>query len=357
MWTLQKFLCLHIVNFDMISAFTFQIGIMRATLFSLFLLISIPALAADPAYTTKTFAQLALYPESRTVAQVVPDNESRIAAEVSARIEAIPVKVGQPVNKGDVLVRLDARQYQLTLEQASSQVELLGNRYKLAQLQFEQTKSLYESKFVSAQALEQRRTEVAVIDSELKIARNAVNQAKLALDKTTIRAPFAGAVRERSAGEGEMAAPGQPIMTLVEHGKNEVRSRVAVNEVAPLKAAKKLMFNQAGQSYPVKIKRIAPVVDARAQTREVVVAANEPLLSGSSGELVWTSSKPYLPAIYIQQFKQRLGVWVEEGGKPVFKPLPDAQAGRPVALDWPLSTRIIDAGRFALAGAPAVTDK
>lgn len=330
---------------------------MRATFLSLLFGVSLPVLAAGPAYTVKTLEQVAAYPQSRTVAQVVPDNESRIAAEVSARILEIPARAGTTVRKGDVLVRLDPRQFQLALEQAGGQVDLIGNRYKLAQLQYEQAKSLHASQFVSAQVLEQRRTEMAVIDSEHKIARNAVSQAKLSLDKTTIRAPFAGAVKERLAGEGEMAAPGQPLLTLVEHAKNEVRARVPVREVAELQAANGLSFRQGEHSTAVKIVRIAPVVDARAQTREVVLRADKPLVSGSAGELVWTSAKAYLPAAYVLQHDRRLGVWVEEDGKPVFKPLPDAQAGRPVPLDWPLRTRVIDEGRFALSGAAALPAK
>ena len=329
---------------------------MRAIAFSLLLGVSLSVLAAGPAYTVKPLSDLAIYPEARAVAQVVPDNESRIAAEVSARIQDIPVRVGQTVRKGDVLVRLDPRQFQLALEQATGQVELIGNRHKLAQLQFEQAKSLHASQFVSAQVLEQRRTEMAVIDSELRIARNAVNQAKLSLDKTTIRAPFAGAVRERLAGEGELAAPGQPVMTLVEHAKNEVRARVATRELADLQAAKTVSFRQGDQSYAAKITRVAPVVDARAQTRDVVLQVDKPLVSGSAGELAWASVKPYLPAAYVQQHDRRLGVWIEEGGKPVFKSLPAAQAGRPVPIDWPMQTRVIDEGRFALSGtAPAAS--
>lgn len=328
---------------------------MRALL-SLFLLaISLTAWAAAPAYTVKPLGQLAVYPESRAVAQVVPDNESRIAAEVSARIQAIPVKVGQSVRKGNVLVKLDPREFKLALERAERQVELLNNRYKLAQLQFEQAKQLHESRFVSEQVLEQRRTELAVIDSELGIARNSVAQARLALDKTTLRAPFTGAVRERLVGEGELAAPGQPVVTLVELAQNELRARVPARQVPELESARTLTFNQAGRSYPVKVARIAPVIDARAQTREVILKAEQPLVSGAAGELVWTSATPHLPAAYVQQRAGRLGAWIEEGGKPVFKPLPDAQAGRPVALGWPLETRVIDEGRFALT-APAVPD-
>lgn len=326
---------------------------MRALLFLILLGACCATSAAQPAYTVRTLAQLAIYPQSRAVAQVVPDNESRIAAEVSARIEDIPVRVGQSVRKGDVLVKLDQRQFRLELQQAQSRIELLQNRYKLAQLQFEQAQSLHASQFISAQALEQRRTELAVLDSELKIARHQVSQARLALDKTLLRAPFAGAVRERTAGEGELAAPGQPIVTLVEHARNELRARVPTRELAGLQAARAIEFRQAEHAHPAQIVRIAPVVDARAQTRDVTLKTGQPLVSGSAGELVWTSATPHLPAAYLQQRGDRLGVWIDEAGKPVFKPLPGTQAGRPVALDWPPDTRIVDEGRYALSAAPA----
>lgn len=307
---------------------------------------------AAPTYSVKLLSAVAVYPESRAVAQVVPNNESRLAVEVSARIEHIPARIGQSVRKGDVLVKLDARQYKLAADQAAAQVELLQNRYKLAELQFEQAKSLHASQYVSAQVLEQRRTELAVIGSELKIARHALAQARLSLDKTTLRAPFAGAVKDRLVGEGELASPGQPVLVLSEAARTELRARVSNSDIAALKAAPTLSVRLDGQMVPVTIVRIAPIVDARAQTRDVVLQTQAPLLSGSSGELLWSSTTPHLPAAYLQQRQGQYGAWIEEGGKPMFKPLTDAQAGRPVPVNWPLSTRIIDEGRFALA-APA----
>lgn len=329
---------------------------MRTLIFLLFIGMNFAATAASD-YTVKTLEQLAIYPLSSAPAQVVPDNESRIAAEVTARIESIPAKVGQSVSKGDVLVKLDQRQYRLALEQANNQVELLTNRYKLAQSQFESAKALHASNFISAQLLEQRQTELAVVDSELKIARSSAAQARLSLDKTVIRAPFAGAVKERLAGEGELAAPGQPIIALTEFARNELRARISNRDIAELKAAKAPEFRQGGKAYPVKVVRVAPVVDPRAQTREVVFKADAELVSGSAGELVWASTVPHLPAAYLQQRDRRSGVWVEEGGKPVFKPLPDAQTGRPIPLSWPLDTRLIDEGRFALTSSPAPAAK
>ena len=160
-----------------------------------------------------------------------------------------------------------------------------------------------------------------------------------------------------AVGDGvERIKVGQRVLTLVEHGKNEVRARIPVQDVASLQKAREPVFRQGERESPVKVLRIAPVVDARAQTREVILGAEQPLVSGSSGELSWASSTPYLPAAYLQRHEARLGVWVEEGGKPVFKPVPDAQTGRPVALDWPLSTRIVDQGRFALTGPAVIPD-
>lgn len=308
---------------------------------------------AAPAYTVRTLDQLAVYPQLRAVARVVPENESRLAAEVTARIRSIPARVGESVTQGQVLVRLDSAQYALALEQAQAQVELLQNRYRLAQLQFEQARSLHESNFISAQALEQRRTELAVLDSELKIARNGVEQARLDLRRTTIVAPFAGAIRERLAGEGELATPGQPILTVVEHAKNELRAQVPNQDLPSLQTARAPEFYQGGSRRPVTLVRVAPLVDARAQTREVVLRADRPLLAGAAGELVWSSATPHLPAAYVQQYAGKLGAWIEEGGEPVFKPLPQAEAGRPAAVTWPLATRIIDEGRFALGGPAA----
>src|SRR5690606_3512155 len=227
------------------------------------------------------------------------------------------------------------------------------NRLELARLQYEQAQSLHQSSFISAQMLAQRRTEMAVIESELKIARNNASQARLALSKTSLHAPFDGAVKERLAAEGEMATPGQPLVSLIEFARTELRARIAEVELEALRRARAVEFRQGAQVYPVEIVRISPVIDARSQTREVVFKSGKELVSGAAGELVWTSPTLHLPAAYVQQRDGQSGTWVEQEGRPQFRPLPSAQVGRPVALDWPPATRIIDEGRFALPAGQA----
>ncbi|MDP2227768.1 MAG: efflux RND transporter periplasmic adaptor subunit [Moraxellaceae bacterium] len=303
---------------------------------------------AAPALTSRPLSAIADYPASSVTATVVADNESRLAAEVSARIEALPVRTGERVAKGAVLARLDARSAEVELARARAQVDILQNRLALAELQLEQANALKERQYVSAELLKQRQTEAAVMRAEVGAAQQAVKQAELTRERTVIKAPFAGTVKERLASVGELAAPGTVLLVLTEQGRNEVRALVPEMQMASLRGAKTLGLRMADRQVPLTIARISGVIERRDQTREVVLTAKEPLPNGYTSELVWVSPLPFLPASYVQQRGREFGAWLLVDGKPVFRVLPGAQAGRPVAVNWPLDTLLVEQGRFSL---------
>ena len=80
----------------------------------------------------------------------------------------------------------------------------------------------------------------------------------------------------------------------------------------------------------------------------IPVCFDTELAPGLGGELRWRSRMAHLPASHVQTRADTLGVWLVRGGVPEFVPLPQAQAGRAVAVDWPLETQVVDDGRFAL---------
>ncbi|HJS36713.1 MAG TPA: biotin/lipoyl-binding protein, partial [Burkholderiales bacterium] len=83
------------------------------------LMLVLPARAEEPAAVlVQPLAEAAVYPERDASAQVVSLNESRIAAEIAGRIEALPVEVGQRLARGAVVARLDCRDHQLAHERA-----------------------------------------------------------------------------------------------------------------------------------------------------------------------------------------------------------------------------------------------
>ena len=299
-------------------------------------------------WSPRPLAAIAIYPEFRAPATVVAQEEARIAAELSARVVAMPARVGAFVARDAELVRLDDASFRIEFERVRAQIALIDSRVRLARAQLEQSRALAARGFISADGLRIRETEVGVLQSERDAARAAQAAAELALARTVIRAPFDGVVRERLAAVGDLAAPGTPLLVLAASADAEVHARVPEGQIDALQAAGAWTLAVGDAEHPVHIRRISQVVDAAGQARDVVLAGDGELTPGLAGELRWRSTVPHLPPAYLQQRDGRLGVWVVREGEAVFVPLPKAQAGRPVAVDWPPQTAVVDEGRFAL---------
>lgn len=323
-------------------------------LLCLLLLMPLSVLAAD--WSARPLSEIAIYAEYRAPANVVPANEARIMAEVAGRIEALPLRVGQSIEKGGELARLDASAYRIEVDRATAQVELVGNRIRLAEAQLAQSRQLAERRFISADGLRIKETELAVLRSEHEAARQGLAAARLALTRTVIRSPYTGTVKERLASVGDLAAPGTALLVLAASVDTELRARVPAAQVDSLQAAGAWSLVAAGSAYPVRLLRVSPVVEVSGQAREAVFGAAVALPPGLAGELRWRGVTAQLPASFVQQREGGLGAYVERDGKAVFVPLPAALASRPAPVDWPLATRVIDDGRFAIGLQPAVNE-
>lgn len=304
--------------------------------------------AAD--WRSRPLSEIAIHPEERVPATVDAADEARLASEVAGRIVRLPVRVGEPVAPGSELVRLDDRQYRVEVERSAAQLAVLERRLELAAAQLAQAESLAARQFLSPEALRIRQTEAAVLAAERDAARAGLAQARLALERTVLRAPFAGVVRERAASVGDLAAPGTPLLTLAALGPVELRARVPADRVDSLRAAGAWTLVAGARTVPLELRRVSPLVERAGQTREAVFVARggAALSPGLAGEVRWKSARPHLPPAYVQTRDGVNGAYVAEGGRAVFRPLPHAEAGRPAPVDWPLTTPVVDEGRFAL---------
>lgn len=316
---------------------------------TLFVFLLVWPLAAHPAeWTTRALGEVAVFAVFRAPATVVARDEAQLAAEVGARIVAMPVREGESVAQGTVLLRLDDASYRLELQRAHAQLQLIDRRIALAQAQLEQSRALAGRGFISADGLRIRETELGVLRAERDAAQAAIGVAELALSRCVIRAPYAGVVRQRHAAVGELAVPGAPLIGFAAGADAEVRAQVPARQIASLQAARERVLETDGASHVLTLRRVSPLLDAAGQVREVILDATVPLPPGLGGELRWRSPAPQLPPAYVQQRDGTLGAWIEREGVPVFVALPAAQAGRPVTVDWPQDTRLIDEGRFTL---------
>ncbi|UCE30112.1 MAG: efflux RND transporter periplasmic adaptor subunit, partial [Burkholderiales bacterium] len=259
-------------------------------------------------------SEVIVFPLREAQASVVARNVSRIAAEISARIVELRVEIAEPVQRGQVLARLDDADYRLALASARARRDGVAARLNLAQVQLERGRTLQTQKFLSPEALTQRETEVAALKAELRAFDVEIETAKRQIAKALVRAPFNAVVTDRAAQRGELAVPGAPLFTLVETDAQEVSAAVPLALADDLAAATEPAFASAGASLPLKLLRISPVASRETRSREARLAfTGERAIPGAEGRLVWRSSRPHVPADLVVRREGRLGIFVLEG--------------------------------------------
>jgi len=317
---------------------------------------ALPPVAAPLAVGVVGFAELAFHPEREAPATVLGKNETRIAAEVAARIVAIAVDSGDTVKAGQVLVRLDARDAELALARAAAGLAQSAARLAQAEAQTARARSLREKNFISAEALTLRETELAAARADVQFARANRDSAQRGVDKCIVSAPFNGIVRNRTGQVGELAAPGTPLLTLADTSDLQVVAQVQARDAEGLAGAEKVDFAAAGLIHALTPLRISGAISREARTVEArfrfTGAAPAP---GTEGRLVWRDPRPHIPADYILRRNGRYGVFVLADDKARFRELPQAQEGRPASADFEPEVRIVTRGRHALQDGMTVT--
>ena len=229
--------------------------------------------------------------DKATHAGFVDAPQALVAAQVAGRVEAIPVREGDPVKKGQVLVRLDSsereaqlRQAQASLGQAQAALREADANLRAAQpgvtgagadvaraqatldeaeTSFNRTQELVKGEAASSQDLDTARARLmearaalqsltagrstaqgrvgaqlaaaASAKARVDVAEAAVRVAEVQLAQDQVLCPFDGLVVNRNVQEGEWAAPGTPVVTVENTGRRWVRLDVRRRELSGLK--------------------------------------------------------------------------------------------------------------------------
>jgi RND family efflux transporter MFP subunit len=327
------------------------------TLFVIFWLIGASSAGAQAiSVTTQPFADVSIYPQRNAFATVITLNNSRISAEVTARIVEIPVEVGQVVRKGATLARLDSRDYVLAAERAQAALESATSTYQFAVRQLERSRKLVAQGFVSPQALNQQETDVSTANAQVRTAKADLSTARRNIYKCLIKAPFNAIIKERLGQVGEIATPGAPLVHILDASRIEVSARIQPDDAEELRSSKSIVFETREKQLPLKLGRIVPAMDQRERSQEARFRfRKDSALPGAPGRVVWQSPQAHLPPDLVLRRGTQLGVFIAENGKAKFVPLPQAQEGRPAAANLGADAAVIVDGRYQLQNGDAVS--
>jgi len=153
-------------------------------------------------------------------AQVEPYKDVWVKAEVSGQVVEVLVEEGQNIEKGEVIIQLDDRDYRTRLARIDA-------NSKLAELTYNRTEALVKKELAAPSKLDE-------IEALLKDLTAQHNEAKLALSRTSIATPLSSVLNEIKAKKGDYVGIGDPVAQILEIDPVKVTVGVPESDVAAI---------------------------------------------------------------------------------------------------------------------------
>ncbi|HTA17186.1 MAG TPA: HlyD family secretion protein [bacterium] len=139
-----------------------------------------------------------------------------LSAKVPGMVTEVLVQENQSVTKGQVLLRLDPRDYRDTLAQEQAQLGATQASLSLARLDAKRARELFAQNAISEQDRDTALTKVSQLEGQAGAIQAEISQSLLNLDYTELRAPADGVVGRNSVEAGMVVAAGEPLLPFVD---------------------------------------------------------------------------------------------------------------------------------------------
>ena len=216
--------------------------------------------------------------------KTLPSRSSELGFKRGGEIAQVLVDIGDVVEKGQVLARLDSQTLASNLEQAEANTDLAQanlsaakaeaqlaanteKRFRTLREQGNTSKQIYDEAKLSFQT---KRAQYQVAQANVKRAVAAANASKIALAEAAIRAPFDGIIQSRYMDEGTQILGGTPAVKLIELGPIKAHIGVPSESLASLTIGNTYNLSWNGKAQPARLMAISPEVDPNTRTLNAV---------------------------------------------------------------------------------------
>ncbi len=231
--------------------------------------------------------------------------ETKLAFRVGGPIIMLNDVIGSYVKKGEVIARIDPRDFKIAYETTETQ-------YKLANKEYERYKNLLKQESVSRSLFDK-------IEANYKLAKASFESAANALGDTELKSPFSGYINQSFTNNYQEIIPGHPVVSLIDLSKFEVKAWLSAKDISrisdstyflcvvdtlSLKGVLKEIGNKTSrskQSYPITILVDAPdniklragittyleIVTVTSYSRNLIHVPTTSLFSENNKTYVW----------------------------------------------------------------------
>jgi RND family efflux transporter MFP subunit len=231
------------------------------------------------------------------IGTVYPIYQYVVAPKVSGRIIEIRKRIGDWVERGEIITRIDDAEYQQAVLESDANLRIAQasmretqSQFSLAKQDLDRVKSLQEKGIASPSELDAAMTNFEAQQSRLKLAQAQVEQreaslksAKIRLSYTVLNATEPGFVGERFVDEGALLSPNTPVVTVIGIDRVIIRTSIVEQDYGRIHIDQPAVAQV--DAFPLehfngKVARIAPMLQetSRVATMEIEVQNDSLLL-------------------------------------------------------------------------------
>lgn len=254
-------------------------------------------------------------------------NDSRIAAEVEGILTWM-ADVGEAVDAGAVIARIEPRLLQVAVTRAQANVARLEAELRYRQRQLQRAEELAASNNASANLLDESLANRDQVLHQLNDARAQLERTQGDLGRTRIRAAFAGHVTERLASVGEYIGVGEDILRLVDTHRKEISLPAPIVLTKYVEPGMEVLVRNGGIERDHAVRAVVPVGDSVSRMVEIRLSA------GDSNWLVGMPVQVSLPSDHpVRTVAVPRDALVERGGQAFVYKVNDEGVAEQIAAD------------------------
>jgi len=202
--------------------------------------------------------------------------EATVAAQVAGQLGKVLVDLGDRVTVDQEIALIDTTSYEALANASAANLTRANASAANAAQNLKRVQDLQKEKIASTSDLDAAVADAARTQAEVKAAEANNAVARLNLDRSHVKAPFAGTIAERIASAGDYLAIGAPIARVVQTDPLRLRLEVPERDSVAVRVGQAVRVTIEGDTniYRGQLTRIAPAI--RADNRMLAVEADVP---------------------------------------------------------------------------------
>ena len=237
------------------------------------------SLLAQITISTTAVSSIDLTEEESVMGMIYSRASPSLAAEVSGRVIEILADIGDEVDKGQVLAKIDPEKYTLQFAQSKAEMARLSALLINQELDLKRAEQLFKDSLVSEEMIDRTRAEYNALKEQINAAEAQLNNSKRLIEETEIKAPIKSKVSAKNIDVGDFVQTGVIVFELVD--TENLRVALSFPEYQNLKLKKGLSVylttpTSIDQLIETTIKDIKPDINANSRSITAIVDFENP---------------------------------------------------------------------------------